>query len=232
MQTVRKSSFLDLVRYMTDTQQNNVRIGGVSITNCHCEVLEDALAEIQAVQSCNTRSTDDKTYHLIVSFRADEQPSNEMLRTIEDQICRGLGYGDHQRVSAVHGDTDNLHVHIAINKIHPTRYTVHTPFNAYWKLARISERLEVEHGLQKDNHQAQKLGPENAVADMERRSGVQSLIGWVQAECFDQITAASSWAALHETLGEHGLQLRERGNGFVIAVDSGMQVKASSIDRS
>ena len=232
MRTVRKSSFLDLVRYMTDTQKNTVRIGGVSITNCHCEVLEDALAEIQAVQSCNTRSTDDKTYHLIVSFRAEEQPSNEMLRTIEDQVCRGLGYGDHQRVSAVHGDTDNLHVHIAINKIDPTRYTVHTPFNAYWRLARISERLEIEHGLQKDNHQAQKLGPENAVADMERRSGVQSLIGWVQAECLELITAASSWATLHETLGEHGLQLRERGNGFVIADDSGIQVKASSIDRS
>lgn len=135
-------------------------------------------------------------------------------------------------MSAVHGDTDNLHVHIAINKIHPARYTVHTPFNAYWKLARISECLEIEHGLQKDNHQAQKLGPENTVADMERRSKVQSLIGWVQAECLDRIVAASSWAVLHETLGEHGLQLRERGNGFVIADDSGIQVKASSIDRS
>lgn len=93
MRTVRKSSFLDLARYMTDTQQNTVRIWGVSITNCHCEALEDALAEIQAVQRRNTRSTDDKTYHLIVSFRAEEQPSKEMLRTIEDQICRGLGSG-------------------------------------------------------------------------------------------------------------------------------------------
>ena len=232
MRTVRKSSLAELAGYITNAQDNSERLGAVSITHCHSATLNDALVEIQAVQGRNTRSTDDKTYHLIVSFRAEEQPSKDVLRAIEQQVCDSLGFGDHQRVSAVHGDTDNLHVHIAINKIHPTRYTIHTPFNAYWTLARLCERLEVEHGLQPDNHQAQKLGPENKAADMERHSGIQSLIGWVQAECLDRIITASSWAVLHETLREHGLELKERGNGFVIGDGSGVQAKASSIDRS
>ena len=232
MRTVRKSSFADLAGYLTHPQDNSERLGAVSITHCHSTTLDDALVEIQAVQSCNTRSTDDKTYHLVVSFRAEEQPSKEVLRAIEQQVCDGLGFGEHQRVSAVHGDTDHLHIHIAINKIHPTRYTVHTPFNAYWTLARLCERLEIEHGLQRDNHRAQKLGPENRAADMERHSGIQSLIGWVQAECLDRLTTASSWAVLHETLREHGLAINERGNGFVIGDGAGTQAKASSIDRS
>ncbi|WP_407214904.1 relaxase/mobilization nuclease domain-containing protein [Enterobacter kobei] len=32
------------------------------------------------------------------------------------RICEAMGYADHQRVSAVHYDTDNVHIHIAINK--------------------------------------------------------------------------------------------------------------------
>ncbi|MGF2043786.1 relaxase/mobilization nuclease domain-containing protein, partial [Staphylococcus aureus] len=28
---------------------------------------------------------------------------------MEDRICAGLGFAEHQRVSAVHHDTDNLH---------------------------------------------------------------------------------------------------------------------------
>jgi hypothetical protein len=36
-----------------------------------------------------------------------------MLSAIEQQVCHGQGFGDNQRVSAVHSDTDNLHVHMA-----------------------------------------------------------------------------------------------------------------------
>ncbi|MBN8510529.1 MAG: relaxase/mobilization nuclease domain-containing protein, partial [Burkholderiales bacterium] len=35
------------------------------------------------------------------------------LQAIERRICDGLGYGEHQRVSTGHHDTDNLHLHIA-----------------------------------------------------------------------------------------------------------------------
>ncbi len=38
-----------------------------------------------------------------------------------------MGYADHQRVSAVHYDTDNVHIHIAINKIHPQIPTTFIP---------------------------------------------------------------------------------------------------------
>jgi hypothetical protein len=40
-----------------------------------------------------------------------------------------------------------------------------------------------------------------------------------------------SWTALHQVLRENGLEIRERGNGLVIADAAGTMVKASSVAR-
>ena len=120
--------------------------------------------EIEATQSLNKRSGADKTYHLVVAFPPGEQPNKEVLDVVEKRLCDALGYGDHQRVSAVHHDTDSLHLHVAINKVHPGKFTVHTPFNDYKSLGRECERLEEEFGLTLVNHQSQK----ESVKDVRR----------------------------------------------------------------
>ena len=153
------------------------------------------------------------------------------MTAIEARLCGALGYGAHQRVRAVHHDTDHLHLHIAINKIHPTRYTLHDPYNDHKTLARVCEVLEREYDLQPDNHEARKCGAENRADDMERHAGIESLLGWIKRECQSQMQAAQSWAELHQILHTNGLQLRERGNGLVIAAQDGTTVKASSIGR-
>ena len=232
MRSVRKSDFGDLVRYITESQGSAERVGYVAVTNCTSDNPVDAALEVRLTQQENTRSRADKTYHLVVSFRAGEQPSAEVLRVIEQRICEGLGFGDHQRVSAAHHDTDNFHLHIAINKVHPTRHTVHAPYNDHKVLGKLCEALEQECGLQVDNHAVHKRGAENRAADMERHAGVESLIGWVQRECLDRLNSAASWAELHDTLHEHGLELQQRGNGIVIADAAGTQAKASSVARS
>lgn len=128
MRSLGKSDFAGLANYISDAQSKDHRLGQVLLTNCSAATLPAAIEEVLATQHINTRARSDKTYHLIVSFRAGEQPSADTLKAIEERICAGLGYSEHQRVSAVHNDTDNLHVHIAINKIHPTRHTIHEPY--------------------------------------------------------------------------------------------------------
>ncbi|WP_178386505.1 TraI/MobA(P) family conjugative relaxase, partial [Pseudomonas aeruginosa] len=225
------SDFAGLVKYITDEQAKNQRVGYVAVTNCHTDRPEVAITEVLNTQAQNTRSGADKTYHLIVSFRPGEQPDDATLKAIEARICEGLGFGEHQRVSAVHHDTDNLHIHIAINKIHPTRYTILEPFNAYHTLGQLCEKLEREYGLERDNHQGNKLVSEGRAQDMERHAGVESLQGWVKRECAADMQAAQSWEALHQVMRDNGLELRERGNGFVIQAADGLAVKASSIGR-
>jgi len=232
IRSARKSNFGELVRYITEGQGSAERVGCVAITNCTSDNPVDAALEVRLTQQENTRSRADKTYHLIISFRAGEQPSPEVLRVVEQRICEGLGFGEHQRVSAAHHDTDNVHLHIAINKVHPTRHTVHAPYNDHKVLGKLCETLEQQCELQADNHSVHKRGAENRAADMECHAGVESLIGWVQRECLNRINCASSWAELHDTLREHGLELQERGNGIVIADAAGRQAKASSVARS
>jgi hypothetical protein len=231
MNAAGKSSFTRLVRYLTDAQGKEVRTGIVLTTNCISDSAQAAALEILNTQTMNTRSTADKTYHLLISFRRDENPDAATLAAIEDRLCDGLGFTGHQRISVVHEDTDNLHVHVSINKIHPTRYTIHEPFRAYRILAKLCDRIENEFGLQKDNHTPRQVGAENRAADMEHHAGMESLLGWIKRECKEQMLGAQSWEQLHTVLAEHGLQIHPRANGLVISADDGTTVKASSVGR-
>ncbi len=231
MRSLGKSDFAGLVSYVTDAQSKDHRLGQVQITNCDAVSVQDAITEILATQHSNTRAKGDKTYHLIVSFRAGEQPDADTLRTVEERICAGLGYGEHQRISAVHNDTDNLHIHIAINKIHPTRHTIHEPYYPHLALADLCETLERDYGLEADNHRPQQRGAASRAADMERHAGVESLVGWIKRECLDDIKAAQSWTELHQVMRDNGLEIAPRGNGLVIRADDGTMVKPSTLAR-
>jgi hypothetical protein len=231
MRSLGKSDFAGLAEYITDAQSKTERLGLVTVTNCQAGTVQAATDEVLATQHMNTRATGDKTFHLLVSFRAGEKPDADTLKAIEERICAGLGYGEHQRISAVHHDTDNLHIHIAINKIHPTRNTMHEPFQSYRTLGELCEVLERDYGLEKDNHTPARSIAEGRAADMERHAGVESLVGWIKRECLEEIKAAQSWTELHQALQANGLELRAKGNGFVIEAGDGTQVKASTVAR-
>lgn len=152
-------------------------------------------------------------------------------------------------LSAIHDDTDNLHVHVAINKVHPKTLRNVAPHNDYPKLMTACRELELRHDLLLDNHglasdQVHNLGqdaeltrtPERA-KKMEAHSGRQSLSGWIAAHARDDIVAvagkAESWEAVHEVFARYGLELRPKGAGLVAgAPGTKTWVKASSIDRS
>jgi len=231
MRSLGKSSFENLVAYITDEQDKAERLGDVRVTNCHSNDPHWAALEVMAIQAQNTRAASDKTYHLMISLRAGENPPPEVLRAIEERICKGLGYAEHQRVSAVHRDTDNLHIHLAINKIHPVRHTLHEPYYDHKMLGELCDALEIEYGLERDNRQSRKTPGQARAADMEAHAGVESLIGWIQRECQDRIEAAMSWTELKKILHAHGLEVRRRGNGLVFRDLHGTAVKASSISR-
>lgn len=231
MRSLGKSDFAGLVDYITDEQGKKHRLGEVRLTNCEACSVRDAISEVLATQFSNTRAKSDKTYHLIVSFRAGEQIDASTLAAIEDHICNGLGFGEHQRISATHHDTDNLHIHIAINKIHPTRNTIHEPYYPHQKLAELSQLMERGYGLQQDNHIPRRRGTENRAADMERHAGIESLIGWIRRECLEDIKATQSWEELHQIMRDNGLELQARGNGLVVAAGDYAMVKASTLGR-
>ena len=229
MNNASKSNMLKLVSYLTSSQGNVQRVQSVRITNCEeKDDAEWAALEMLATQKMNTRAQGDKTYHVVLSFH--ENLSERQLVEIEEQVCRKLGFDGHQRISVLHGDTENPHLHIAINKIHPDRLTIHEPYYDKTKLAEISEVRESRYSLVPDNHIFRNEARETAAKSMEIAGDMESLIGWIQRNVLDDMKKAASWEELHTTLAKNGLIMKEAGNGLIITSGK-LHVKASSVDR-
>jgi hypothetical protein len=163
-----------------------------------------------------------------------------LLKESERRACEALGFADHQRVSVVHHDTDHLHVHIAINRVYPRTAKVHSPSFSKLVLDRVCVELEADYGLQpvrhreRDRQAAHGAGaavPCRRPPDMERVSGLESLVGFVQRECAESFREARSWPEVHDVAAVHGLRAQLRGNGLIFVAADGTAVKASSVSR-
>lgn len=235
-------AFDRLAGYVVDREGDGERVVGARVTNCGSEDLEMAIAQIEATQAMNKRSKADKSYHLVISFPEGERPTLEQLHDIEDRLCEAIGLADHQRISAIHDDTDNLHVHVAINKVHPETFNNVEPYYDHPKLMAACVELEIKHGLIRVNHgvEAERDAGANVrdgAVKMEEHSGRESLASWIEKNAKGALVVAGAtapdWAALHAAFAEHGLTLKARGAGFVIGADqSKAHVKASSVDAS
>lgn len=185
------------------------------------------IKEVALVQQANTLSNDDKTYHLIVSFRESEVDINK-LKQIEEDIAYGMGFEKHQRLCVVHNDTDNLHFHIAINKINPETNKIYTPYRDYQKLNDIAVAIENKYGLIKDNHIKSEI-PYSKAQDIEKSGYMQSMQSYIQNIDMDNI---SSWQDFHKQLNEYGIMFLKRGAGAVFAnEEQKIYVKASNVNR-
>jgi Ti-type conjugative transfer relaxase TraA len=59
-------------------------------------------------------------YRFVISWSPDEDaPSPEEMAAHARQILHLIGLGEHEAVLVVHGDTDNPHIHVVANTVHP-----------------------------------------------------------------------------------------------------------------
>ena len=235
MNSSAKSSIRRLVNYITDPQDTCSRIERISIHNCGTDDPMIAARKMEAVQFLNKRTKADKSYHLLLSFPAGEEPTTEQLESIEADVCAALGYTEHQRISVVHRDTDNLHVHLAINKIHPNKLTIHEPHRDFIILAKAAELIEATYQLVKTNHATKKTLSENRIDDIQKMGGQETLATQIRANCLEGLQAARSWDEVHTICSKNGVALQLRGNGLVFTQirDNGevIAVKASTVSR-
>jgi hypothetical protein len=235
-----QSSFSGLAKYITREASNGELVEYMRISNCGFDSFDLALKEIEATQSRNTRAKSDKTYHLIISFPSGEKPIKEQLEDIEDEMCKAIGLGEHQRISALHTDTDNVHLHVAINKIHPLSHRIVDVLKDHYRLDEACSMLEQKHGLQRDNRIDRSRGNEGVLArsdgkDFEANTGQISFKRWISKRLKNiqsSIDSASSWADLHERLARFDVTIKPRGSGLVLSARSeNAQVKASSLGK-
>ena len=206
-----------------------------------------AVLEAETVQALNTRTTKEKTYHLLLSFRPEDEAklTPEAFKAIEERFAAALGFQEHQRHCGVHKNTNNIHLHIAYNRIHPERLTRHDPYYDYKTLSSTCRQLEQEYGLVVDNGfaQARENSLSHKAATLEARTGQESFEGYAKrhkSEIMQALEQApsgpSGWQGFHEGLKAYGLGVKPHGNGLVLhdlySKGSHHAVKASAVDRA
>jgi hypothetical protein len=206
------------------------------ILNCESDVPAIAIAEVLATQAENTRTKIDKTYHCVISFPEGEHPTRVQLEDIEDQLCEALGFGEYQRISAVHQDTDNIHLHIAINKIHPKTFKAFEPYYDYSIRDKVCREMELRHSLLVDNGISKDVKQVSG-EHVNPHTGHQTLLGWIEENIKKDLLLAAkqatSWQELHDVFSGYGLVIKPRGAGLTIRTQDGKEgTKASSVDNA
>lgn len=200
---------------------------------------ELAIKEVADTQALNTRTSQEKTYHLVVSFHPEDETrlTPEVFKAIEQRFADALGLSEHQRHCGVHVNTENMHMHVAYNLIHPEKLTRVEPWRDYIKRDRLCRELEKEYGLVIDNgrDQVQEQGLGDRAAAMEAHTGRQSFEGYTRDQgeaILALLENARSWEDAHQSFARYGLELKPRGAGLVVKNRHGRHVvKASAMHR-
>jgi len=199
-----------------------------------------AIMEAEATQALNTRSGKEKTYHLLISFRPEDEAklTPEAFKAIEERFAAALGFSEHQRHCGIHKNTNNIHMHVAYNMIHPERLTRTEPYRDYHKRDKLCREIERGYGLTVDNGREQRR--ENALthkaATIEAQTGQESFESYskrCKGKILEALQHSENWQDFHEALKAHGLGIKPHGNGLVIKDLHGEHAtKASTVDRS
>ncbi|HJH15398.1 MAG TPA: relaxase/mobilization nuclease domain-containing protein [Bilophila wadsworthia] len=186
--------------------------------------------------------------HWMFSWQESEQPTREQVEELVDIFLERMGLTGHQTVYGLHYDTDNYHLHIAVNRMNPESGKVVQPHRGFdireahkivafiehkqgWASEENSMYTVLENGELARRRTAREIKPKQAALDFEHATGEKSAQRIAQERGHDIIKNARSWAELHEKLAGVGLRFEKKGSGAVIFVGD-IAVKASSVDRA
>jgi hypothetical protein len=240
-----RDDYTRLGEYIAAAKEKGEKLDKLWIVNCgaggELADLKTALIEIEAKRFMKPK-VKNKTYHLMVSFRPGEREklSADDLKDIERNFADALGYTEHQRVVGTHVNTDNFHMHVAYNKIHPVTLRCLTPEKDFFALERVCRAMEKKYGLFVDKGLSDTKEHDKAAQKarrFERQTWQQSFEGHLQehkAEILASIGGGKTWRQVHEGLAEFDAGLKKRGAGLVFhhLADPRRTMKASSLDRS
>lgn len=154
-----KSRFADIVKYITrDDNDKEINPADIGVCNLPLEdpaemALNIDMMDIAAKKTqTNGKFKGDPVYHLVLSWREEDSPTRKQVADCVEYTLKSLGMEECQAVWAIHRDTDDDHVHIAVNRVHPTKgIVVGPPRYDYFKIDKAMRELEIRHGFSRDN---------------------------------------------------------------------------------
>ena len=215
-----------------------------------CDVPEAQTEEMLALARDAPRSRD-PIAHWVLSWHADEHPTPAQVEELVDLLLDELGVAEHQVLYGLHADTDNTHLHVMLNRVHPDTLRaveINGGFDVkalHKACARIehAQGWRAERGARYRVNAANEVEPIERVApermarppqrrvDAEHRSGERSAARIAMEEAAPLIEAAQSWEALHEALARRDMGYVRAGSGAAVRVGE-VFVKASTVSRA
>lgn len=215
--------------------------------------LQSQVQEMIALAHEAVRSKD-PVDHYVLSWQTGEVPTVAQAREAVKLTMQHLGLEAHQMIWAMHADTDNFHIHIEVNRVHPVTLKVvevNKGFqrNAIQQAAAIVEKVQGWKPHEKSRFKTDDLGhlvtnnkgipmvfekpdvpqqPTGQARDREIQTGAKSAqrVGIEQAAPI--IAAATSWKQLHAELANVGIEYKKEGSGAKIYINE-IGVKASDV---
>mgnify|MGYP005972132603 CR=1 FL=1 len=185
--------------------------------------------------------------HWMMSWNENEIPDEAQIRQAADMFLKGMGLEGHQVVVALHTNTQNVHAHIVVNRVHPDTLKVIQPHNGFdieaahkivaaiekvqgWRPQKNARYRVDENNQIVRNAPRKRQPPTSKAQDFENYTGTKSAQRIAQKRAHEIIENAKSWAELHNGLKGAGLRFEKKGSGAIVFVGD-IAVKASSIDR-
>lgn len=233
-------SFKDIGEYITAEKVIDRGTGEEVAKAIHVEThnllsKETTVAEMDAAAMQNPRCKD-PVYHCIASWPEGEKPTPEQAMEAGRKIIDDLGYKDHQAVIAYHDNTENAHIHIAINRVNPDTGKVHAPYNDYEIMHRSCREIEISQGwsqgrgafeidangeiTKRQGYEDREQGLRTEARDFEAWTGEKSFAGWIKEQPAQDVKATiekgGNWQDVHKALAKHDLEIQQKGSGMVI----------------
>lgn len=214
-----------------------VRVGDVT---CQYNTfsLDGASLEMSSVSQQNTRCKD-PVMHYVLSWPDYEKPEDDQVFDSVKFTLASMGMSEHQYVAAIHRDTDNLHVHVAVNRINPQTYKAASSSFTKDTLHHASRLLEMKHGWTHSNgayvvNERQQIVRNtqskqershsrslDRINKIENKEGVETLYRYIvgddkkpgSRQNFIHVSTglreAKSWQDIHQTFSDIGLRVEK-----------------------
>ena len=240
------SDLVDYIRYPHDRnpQEKVEYAGGRNFWSASHRGQREEMVSL-ANESSHSRMP---VQHWIFSWQEGEQPTRKQVEEVVDVFLERMGLEGHQTVYGLHFDTDNYHLHIAVNRMNEQTRKVIQPHRGFdieeaHKIIAIIEKRQGWGCQENARYEAMEDGtivqkkktktvstPKSEALDFENATGEKSAQRIVQERGHSIITEASTWSELHRKLEDQGLRFEKKGSGAIIWVGE-TAVKASSVDR-
>lgn len=120
-------------------------------TPCIPGCIDAAAAQMAA--TCRRHRRDPRTahVHMVLSWPAGEDPSDDQARAAAKHAMARLGAEGHEAVIAVHRDTDHIHVHTIYSRVHPITGQLADQWQDYARVELACREIEAVQGWTPDN---------------------------------------------------------------------------------